>query len=82
MAFAVCYRCLVIQSFFRGDRAMLRYAIFFFLLAVVAGLFGFTGLEGAAANIAQFLFFLFVAIWIVLLTMGFAVAGYFRQPPA
>jgi uncharacterized membrane protein YtjA (UPF0391 family) len=82
MAFALYCGCLGYQSFFRGDRAMLRYAIFFFLLAVVAGLFGFTGLEGAAARIAQFLFFLFVAIWVVLLTMGFAVAGYFRRPPA
>ena len=61
---------------------MLRYAIFFFLLAVVAGIFGFTGLEGEAADIAQVLFFLFVAIWIVLLTMGIAVAGFFRRPPA
>jgi uncharacterized membrane protein YtjA (UPF0391 family) len=61
---------------------MLRYAIFFFLLAVVAGLLGFTGLEGAAADISKVLFFLFVAIWVVLLTIGFAVAGIFRQPPA
>ena len=58
---------------------MLRYAIFFFLLAVVAGLFGFTGLEGAAADIAKFLFFLFVAIWVVLLILGFTVVGFFRR---
>lgn len=61
---------------------MLRWSIFFFLLAVVAGLCGFTGLEGDAADIAKFLFFLFVTIWVVLLTMGFAVVGFFRRPPA
>jgi len=61
---------------------MLRYAIFFFLLAVVAGLFGFTGIEGAAADVAKLLFFLFAAIWVVLLIMAFTVAGFFRRPPA
>jgi uncharacterized membrane protein YtjA (UPF0391 family) len=61
---------------------MLRFAIFFFLLAIVAGLCGFTGLEGTAADISKFLFFFFVAIWVVLLTMGFAVAGSFRRPHA
>jgi uncharacterized membrane protein YtjA (UPF0391 family) len=59
---------------------MLRYAIVFFLLAIVAGLFGFTGLEGAAADIAKFLFFLFVAVWVLLLIMGFTVAGFFQRP--
>jgi uncharacterized membrane protein YtjA (UPF0391 family) len=61
---------------------MLRLSIFFFLLAVAAGLFGFTGVEGAAADVAKVLFFLFVAVWIVLLTMAFAVADFFRRPRA
>ncbi len=61
---------------------MLRLSILFFLLAVVAGLFGFTGIEGAAADVAKVLFFLFVAVWIVLLTTAFAVADFFRRPPA
>ncbi len=60
---------------------MLRAAIFFFILAVIAGLFGFTGIEGAAADVAKVLFFLFVALWVILLTMGFAIAGFFRSPP-
>jgi uncharacterized membrane protein YtjA (UPF0391 family) len=60
---------------------MLRLAIFFFILAVIAGLFGYTGLEGAAADIAQVLFFVFLAIWVVLLAIGFSVAGFFRRPP-
>ena len=60
---------------------MLRAAIFFFILAVIAGLFGFTGIEGAAADVAKVLFFLFVAVWVILLTMGFAIAGFFKRPP-
>ena len=60
---------------------MLRAAVFFFLLAVIAGLFGFTGVEGAAADVAKVLCFLFVAMWVILLAMGFAIAGFFRRPP-
>jgi uncharacterized membrane protein YtjA (UPF0391 family) len=58
---------------------MLRLSIFFFILAVIAGMFGFTGLEGAAADLAKILFFLFAAVWVVLLTMGLAVVGLFRR---
>jgi uncharacterized membrane protein YtjA (UPF0391 family) len=61
---------------------MLRLSIFFFLLAVIAGLFGFTGIEGAAADLAKVLFFLFAAVWIVLLTMAVALADFFRRPGA
>ncbi len=60
---------------------MLRAAFLFFVLAVIAGLFGFTGIEGAAADVARLLFFLFVAMWVVLLTAGFAVAGFFEHHP-
>ena len=41
---------------------MLRWAAIFFVIAIIAALFGFTGIAGAAADIARFLFFLFVAI--------------------
>nr|AXL05494.1 DUF1328 domain-containing protein [uncultured bacterium] len=42
----------------------------FFLLAVVAGIFGFTTIAGAAATIAKILFFIFLATWIILLALG------------
>ena len=52
---------------------MLRAAIFFFILAMIAGLFGFTGLAGASAIVAKVLFFAFIAIWAVLLVAGLLV---------
>ncbi|HEX3999038.1 MAG TPA: DUF1328 domain-containing protein [Pirellulales bacterium] len=52
---------------------MLRLAIFFFLVAVVAGIFGFTGLSIAAAGIAKFIFFVFVALFLIALVLGFTL---------
>ncbi len=36
---------------------MLRWALIFLIIALVAALFGFTGIAAAAAGIAKFLFF-------------------------
>jgi uncharacterized membrane protein YtjA (UPF0391 family) len=52
---------------------MLRTAFFFLLLALVAALFGFTTIAGAAAEIAKILFFIFLAVWIILLALGMTV---------
>lgn len=53
---------------------MLKWALFFFIVAVIAGIFGFTGIETVAMDVAKFLFFLFIAIAVVLLLLGiFAV---------
>ena len=41
---------------------MLRYIIIFFVLAVIAGVFGFTGLSADFAAIAKFLTMVFVII--------------------
>jgi len=49
---------------------MLKYALFFFILAVIAGLLGFTEIAGAAATLAKIFFFIFAVIWIVLLALG------------
>ena len=49
---------------------MLRWAAIFFVIALIAALLGFTTIAGAAAGIAKFLFFLFVAIFLILLLMG------------
>jgi uncharacterized membrane protein YtjA (UPF0391 family) len=52
---------------------MLRIAFVFLLLAVVAGLFGFTMIAGTAAEIAKILFFIFLAAWIILFAVGATV---------
>ena len=36
---------------------MLKWAFIFFVVSVVAGIFGFTGIAAGAASIAKFLFF-------------------------
>ena len=49
---------------------MLRYALIFLLVALIAGALGFFSLEGTAMYIAKILFFLFLVIFIVSLIMG------------
>ncbi|MHB0990019.1 MAG: DUF1328 domain-containing protein [Burkholderiales bacterium] len=49
---------------------MLRWALFFFVFALLAALLGFTGLAAAFAGIAKLLFYFFVAIFLVTLILG------------
>ncbi|MEO8636928.1 MAG: DUF1328 domain-containing protein [Gemmatimonadales bacterium] len=53
---------------------MLRWAMMFLILALVAGLLGFGGIATASAGIAKTLFILFLIIFGVMLVMGL-VAG-------
>jgi len=52
---------------------MLRWAFIFLVLGLIAALFGFTGIAGASIGIAKFLFFLFLAIFAVMLILGLTV---------
>ena len=49
---------------------MLRWAIIFAILSLVLGLLGFGGVASAFAGIAKLLFFLAIAIFLVLLILG------------
>jgi uncharacterized membrane protein YtjA (UPF0391 family) len=49
---------------------MLRWALIFLIIALVAALFGFTGIAVATAGIAKFLFFLFLVICLVFFIIG------------
>jgi uncharacterized membrane protein YtjA (UPF0391 family) len=51
---------------------MLGWALAFFLIAIVAAVFGFGGIASASAGIAKILFFIFVVIFLVTLIMGMA----------
>ncbi|WP_372660333.1 DUF1328 domain-containing protein [Hydrogenophaga sp.] len=44
---------------------MLHYAVVFFVIALIAAVFGFTGIAVGAAGIAKVLFFIFVFLAIV-----------------
>lgn len=44
---------------------MLRYAILFFIVALVAALFGFGGIASGAQSIAQVLFWIFVVLFVL-----------------
>jgi uncharacterized membrane protein YtjA (UPF0391 family) len=49
---------------------MLKWAIIFFLVSLVAGYFGFTGVASTTRTIAKVLFFIFLAIFLVVLIFG------------
>jgi uncharacterized membrane protein YtjA (UPF0391 family) len=49
---------------------MLKLALFFLIVSLVAALFGFTGIAAAAAGIAKILFFIFIALFVILLVAG------------
>lgn len=50
---------------------MLYWALIFFIVAIVAAVFGFGGLASASAGIAQVLFFIFLVLFIAGLVMHF-----------
>ena len=49
---------------------MLRWALAFFVLALVAALFGFGGLAATSAGIAKTLFYVFLVVFLVSLIFG------------
>ncbi len=49
---------------------MLSWALFFLVIAIVAGILGFIEIAGAAAMIAQALFYLFLLLFIGALLFG------------
>jgi uncharacterized membrane protein YtjA (UPF0391 family) len=50
--------------------AMLHYAVVFFIIALVAALFGFTGIAASAVGIAKILFFVFAVLAIASFLFG------------
>jgi uncharacterized membrane protein YtjA (UPF0391 family) len=49
---------------------MLRYAVVFLIVALVAGLLGFTGIAAGAVQIAKVLFFVFLLLFVASLILG------------
>ena len=55
---------------------MLKWVLIFAVIAVMAGVFGFTGIAGASTEIARTLFFVCLALMIIA-----ALIGAFKGPP-
>jgi uncharacterized membrane protein YtjA (UPF0391 family) len=55
---------------FAGDVPMLKWALIFLVVSLIAGALGFTGVAAGAANIARILFGLFLVIFLILLVLG------------
>jgi uncharacterized membrane protein YtjA (UPF0391 family) len=49
---------------------MLHYAVVFFVIALIAALFGFGGIAAGAVEIAKVLFFIFLVLFVVSLVVG------------
>jgi len=49
---------------------MLRWSVIFLVLALVAGLLGFTGIAGESMYIAKILFFVFLVVFAISLVYG------------
>jgi uncharacterized membrane protein YtjA (UPF0391 family) len=52
---------------------MLKWALVFLLISLVAGVFGFTGIAAGAAAIAKILFFVGLALFVLFLVLGLTI---------
>ena len=52
---------------------MLKWALIFLVIAIIAGLFGFTDVQAASATIAQWLFGIFMVLFVGALIIGLVV---------
>lgn len=54
---------------------MLRWAVIFLIIALIAGVFGFTDVEAASAGIAKVLFGIFLIGFLLIVVFGMAVGS-------
>lgn len=52
------------------ESVMIKWAIIFFVASLIAGFFGFTGVAAGSRTIAKVLFFVAIAIFLVILIFG------------
>ncbi len=52
---------------------MIKWALIFLVVGLIAGLLGFTGIAGASFAVAKLLFFVALAIFVILLVLGVTV---------
>ena len=54
---------------------MLKWALIFFVISVVAGLLGFYGISAATAGIARILFYIEIVLLLIFLVLALVVGG-------
>jgi len=54
---------------------MLKLALFFLVVSIIAAVFGFTGISAAAAGIAKVLFLIFIVAFVILLILGLVIGS-------
>jgi len=54
---------------------MLKWAFVFLIIAIIAGIFGFTDVAHAATTIAQWLFGIFLVLFVGALVIGIALGS-------
>ena len=59
---------------------MPRWSWVFFLVAIIAAVFGFTGISSGSSEIARFCFFFFVVVFEVSLIWGFVTGRQISMP--
>ena len=64
------FPCRGVRPHIRRGFIMLHYAVVFFLIALVAAVFGFGGIAVGAAEIAKILFVIFLVLFLGSLIVG------------
>jgi len=54
---------------------MPKWALVFLIIAVIAGIFGFTDVEAASATVAQWLFGIFLVLFLGALIVGLTIGA-------
>ena len=49
---------------------MLKWALIFFIISLIAGVFGFTGVASGAAAVARILFYIAVTLFLLFVVLG------------
>ena len=52
---------------------MLKWTAIFFMIAVIAAIFGFTGIAEGAASVAKVLFFIFLVLGVITASVGVTI---------
>lgn len=59
-----------LQTIVPGEDTVLKWSLIFFIVAMVAAFFGFSGIASSAAGIGRVLFYVFIAVFLGTMLLG------------